>query len=130
MTKRIFVVDDEPSMIQLCTIILQRAGFTVVGSALDGVEAINEFNALSDSPDMVLLDHRMPRKNGLETMNELLHIDPDLKILFISADTSITSLALKGGAAGFLAKPFSVSELTETVKWVLQLTDDGLSQAS
>lgn len=130
MTRRIFVVDDEPSMIQLCTIILQREGLTVVGSALDGVDAVIGFKALKIPPDMVLLDHRMPRKNGLETMSELLLIEPGLKILFISADTSITSLALEGGAAGFLAKPFSVSQLTTTVKRILQLTGDNQHLAS
>ncbi len=117
-------------MIQLCTIILQREGLTVVGSALDGVEAVLGFKALKVPPDMVLMDHRMPRKNGLETMNELLAIEPDLKILFISADTSITSLALQAGAAGFLAKPFSVSQLTTTVRRILQLTGDDTHIAS
>lgn len=119
MSKRIFIVDDEPSMIQLCTIVLEHDGFTIVGSALDGVEAIAGFKALDEPPDMVLMDHRMPRKNGLETMSELLSMDPRLKVLFISADTSVTSRALEGGAAGFLVKPFSMLQLRSTVKEIL-----------
>jgi CheY-like chemotaxis protein len=130
MTKRIFVVDDEPSMIQLCTILLQREGFTVVDSALDGVEAVTKLKVLTDPLDMVLMDHRMPRKNGLETMSELLLMDPHLKVLFISADTSITSLALEGGAAGFLAKPFSVADFSNIVRSILHPTDSGVNTAS
>jgi len=132
MTGRMFIVDDEPSIVELCKVVLQRRGFTVVGSALDGEEAVSKFRGLKDGADMILLDYRMPRKNGLETLSALLNIDPDIKVLFMSADTSIIDVALRDGAAGFLVKPFEISELIDTIKKILRIPEDGprLSRAS
>jgi len=121
-----FIVDDEPSLVAICRIILERKGFEVVGSALDGEEAVAAYKALKDGADMVLLDYRMPRKNGLETMDELLGIDSGLKVLFMSADTSIMEAALRDGAAGFIVKPFEISELIGTVKRILGIPEEEL----
>lgn len=130
MRERMFIVDDEPAIVALCEIILERNGFVVAGSALDGEEAVSRFKALSEPVDMVLLDYRMPKKDGIEVMGELLNIDPTLKILFISADTHARNRAMESGASGFLAKPFGISELVGAIMRTLHLTEDDLKSAS
>ncbi len=58
----------------------------------------------------------MPNKNGVETTKELLKINPNVKILFASADSAIRNDALNSGACSFLSKPFAVSDLLAGVE--------------
>lgn len=64
-------------------------------------------------PDFILMDHRMPVKNGLEATKELLKSKPNLKIIFVSADISIKNKALEAGALDFIKKPFDLKTLFE-----------------
>lgn len=58
----------------------------------------------------------MPLKNGLETTKELLRIDPNCKIIFISADYSVKNEALEQGAIDFLEKPIDFSTLFKLIE--------------
>ncbi len=92
-------------------------GFRVVGKANNGKEAIEKYNALTDKPDVILMDHRMPVQNGIDTAIILLNIKKPPKIIFISADISIKNRALALGGITFLEKPFTVKALhTEIIK--------------
>ncbi|MHA2233612.1 MAG: response regulator [Candidatus Hodarchaeales archaeon] len=70
-------------------------------------------------PDIILMDYRMPKKDGLLVSKEILAIDPKSTIIFISADTSVKSQALSMGAVAFLEKPFSFRELLTAINEVL-----------
>ena len=113
---RIMVVDDEVYIVDLYRDILRLKGYDVVATAYDGDEAVKKFRQMEKRPDLVILDHRMPVKNGIETMNELLAIDGSSRILFVSADIMIENEAMKNGAAGFLSKPFNMDELVESIE--------------
>ena len=116
MMTRIMVVDDEVFIVDLYRDILKLKGYDVVATAYDGDEAVKKFRHMEKRPDVVILDHRMPTKNGIDTMNEMLAIDRSSKILFVSADIMIENDALKNGATGFLSKPFSMDELIESIE--------------
>jgi two-component system chemotaxis response regulator CheY len=107
--------------------ILRIYGFEVVGWSYNGEEAVKKFVKLSPRPDVIIMDHRLPMKNGVETTEDILRIDPSAKVLFISADTSARSSALSVGAAGFLRKPFELKEFVATIK---QLGEKAMSAAS
>jgi two-component system chemotaxis response regulator CheY len=117
-----FIVEDEPVLLEIYSNILQLKGHEVVGRASDGLECINIFSKMkandinkSTNPDFILMDHRMPIKDGLETMKELLTMEPNLKIIFVSADTSVKTEALSIGAVDFIAKPFNMSSLFRSI---------------
>ena len=77
---------------------------------------MNLYKSLSEKPDIILMDHRMPVKNGLEATKEILKIDPNVKIIFASADTTVKTLALQAGAVAFHVKPFSMRDLFTTIE--------------
>ena len=68
MNSKIFVVDDEPDVLNLAKIVLERAGHKVV-TASNGIEA--EEKIPSEQPDLILLDVVMPKKNGFEVCKEI-----------------------------------------------------------
>ncbi len=119
----IMTVDDDPMIQELYDAALTIAGHRVVAQAFDGARAIEVFRRLETRPDIVILDHRMPVVSGLDAGRAMREIEPQVRILFVSADTSVREAALRAGAAGFLAKPFGLSELRALLDGMLGLSD-------
>lgn len=117
----IFIVEDDLSLQRLYEMMITTFGFKVVDKASNGKEAIEKFMSFSSKPDLILMDHRMPVKNGIDTAIELLKINNRTKIIFASADNSVNGRALEIGAAAFIKKPFTVVELHNEIKKVLNL---------
>ncbi|HOX27647.1 MAG TPA: response regulator [bacterium] len=115
MAKKIFIADDEVDIMEMYAEALRDEGHEIVGMALNGEEAVRQFAALRERPDVVLLDHRMPVKTGLEAAREILALDPAAYIIFASADSSVEDEARAIGAAAFKKKPFSVHCLVERI---------------
>jgi len=115
----IFVVEDDLSLQRLYSEILSLHGFHVVGAAKNGKEAVEIFKTFSEKPDIILMDHRMPVKNGIQATKEILQYGDQSKIIFISADISIREKALSIGAIHFIEKPFTYDQLVDHIKKVL-----------
>ena len=81
MTKRILVVDDEPSVTDGMARLLRKDGFAVEAAA-NGFEALRRFR--TDPPDLVITDVLMPMKEGVSLVIELRQLDPDIPIIVIS----------------------------------------------
>lgn len=114
--KRILVADDDPVVVALLKTILARAGYQVQGAG-DGREAV--WHAVLETPDLVIMDARMPRMDGYEACR-LLKSDPrtaHVPVVFISAVEQATDLELASsvGAAEYISKPFSGNELLNVV---------------
>jgi len=116
---RVFIVEDDFSLRRLYEMILSNSGFKVIATAENGDTALKMFKSFSTLPDIILMDHRMPIKNGLETMKEILEISNYPKIIFVSADVSVKKKALSSGSVSFLEKPFSIEVLLKEIKHVL-----------
>ena len=84
--KTILVVDDEPSVRQLCVEWLDLLGYDTI-AAVDGAEAVQIFCERMNEIDMVLLDFVMPRMNGVEAFEELIRVKPDVKVILSSGYT-------------------------------------------
>jgi len=114
----IFIVEDDHSLRLLYEKALQLNGYNVVGSAKDGEEAVNMYNRFSSKPDIILMDHRMPIKNGIEAAKEIFQNSSDIKpkIIFVSADRSIKETALSIGVLSFKDKPFSLDRLFNNIE--------------
>lgn len=116
----ILIVEDDIYLQKLYEMMLKTQGFKIIGKAGNGSEAINIFKSLQNKPDIVLMDHRMPIKNGIDTTLELTRLNSHTKIIFISADNSVKKQALSIGAKSFIEKPFSIDQLINIIKKVIK----------
>ncbi|MCX4800159.1 response regulator [Streptomyces sp. NPDC058682] len=119
MTIRVLIVDDQVMVREGFSVLLNAMdGIEVVGEAVDGREAIEQVSALR--PDVVLMDIRMPRMNGLEATREIVAADTDAKVLVLTTfdlDEYVYQ-ALRAGASGFLLKDASARQLADGVRVV------------
>ena len=91
------------------------SGFQVLGIANNGDEAIKMFRSFTEKPDIIILDYRMPIKNGIDALKEILQIDHNSRVIFASADKTIREEVYSYGAMGFLDKPFTHQKLMNTL---------------
>ena len=115
---RILVVDDDPNISELLNIYLEKEGYEV-RTAADGNEGVALFKAYS--PDLVLLDIMMPRKDGWQVCREIREIS-SVPIIMITAkgETIDKVLGLELGADDFIVKPFDMKEVFARIKAVLR----------
>lgn len=116
---RVVVVDDQDFIRELYKDFLESKGITVF-AARDGDEAVRVFKSMKNRPDAIIMDHRMPGKDGIETTKEILSIDPRVPIIFSSADESVREDALAAGAVSFWSKPFPVGLLVNAMLDIVQ----------
>lgn len=112
----VFLVDDEKFIVDLYKDILEANGHTVVGVASDGEEAVQKYKEMKDKPVIIIMDQRMPVRDGVSATQEILKIDPRATIFFGSADLHIEKEAIAAGARGFLLKPFRIEELLAAIR--------------
>ena len=117
---KIMIVDDEEDLLSLYSEMVTLLGHELVATSTNGEEAIKKFIELEEHPDIIILDHRMPFRNGLETAKEILNVDPEEKIIFISADSSVRRASLEIGAIVFLDKPFPLQLFKETIDEIMK----------
>ena len=95
---------------------LKLEGHEIVAKAFNGEEALEIYRSFQNAPDIILMDHRMPSKDGLEVTEEILTINPNCKIIFVSADYSVRDKAIDVGAIDFLEKPIDFTALFRTIE--------------
>jgi len=111
---RLMIVDDSNMIRTRISRVVQSGGIkgiVLAGLAKNGREALRL--ARATRPEVVTMDLTMPEMDGIECITELLRFDPKINILVVSAlsDKSTAIQALKLGARGFVAKPFTDEEL-------------------
>jgi DNA-binding NarL/FixJ family response regulator len=104
MSPRVLIADDHPLTRDALDGLLEQHGFSVVGQAGDGGEAIDLARSLQ--PQLVLLDLTMPGMNGLEALPHLRAAAPECEVVVLTASGTEENLlaAIRGGAAGYLLK--------------------------
>ncbi|GAB4189297.1 MAG: response regulator [Wenzhouxiangellaceae bacterium] len=112
---RLMIVDDSKIIRNRIQRALSDFSLEVVGSANNGLQATNM--VLEVKPDIITMDLTMPEMDGIECIEKVLAINPDLLILVVSAlaDKATAIEAMKKGAHGFLCKPFTEQELTDAL---------------
>jgi len=91
--------------------LLRNIGHEVIGKALNGEEAVKKYLSFSIKPDLIIMDYRMPVKNGIEACKDILKYTNNVRIIFASADNSVEKIVLSLGVLCFLSKPFEIQEL-------------------
>lgn len=118
MAYSVFVVDDSKFMRMMLAEILNTMGCEVI-EADSGSRAVTMYEHYK--PDLVTLDILMPEQDGIETLRQLLAVDPDAKVIMVTGlelDDYIKQ-AMELGAAGFVVKPFSPEQVEQVVAKVL-----------
>jgi DNA-binding NarL/FixJ family response regulator len=116
---RILLADDHNVMRRGLRLLLEgQPGFSVVGEAADGHQAVEQAQALR--PDIVVLDIAMPHFNGVEAAHRINELLPNTAIVILSmhSDESYVLRALKAGAKGYLVKDSAESDLIGAIKAV------------
>jgi DNA-binding response OmpR family regulator len=116
---RILVVDDDPTVLKSCQRVLEAEGFDVylVPSADKALEAMR-----NDDFALLLVDIKMPQRDGIYLMTEIKKEWPHIPIIVMSGyDTEQTvQQAMETGATSFIAKPFTPTELLNALQKVLE----------
>ena len=114
---RVFIADDQLLIRQGIRRLLELdAELVIVGEAEDGVETIERIAAAR--PDVLLLDVRMPKKSGVEVLQELTAANalPPTLILTTFDDTSVVLEGIRAGARGFMLKDVSYEQLISAIR--------------
>jgi DNA-binding NtrC family response regulator len=122
MSKRIFVVDDEPKIGNLFSNVLERDGYNVNAfvKPLSLLEALEEG---SEEPDVVVADMIMPEMDGVELMEELQERELDVPIIIMTAHSSVQTAveAMQQGAFHYLEKPVNLEEMRALLEKAIEL---------
>ncbi|MEZ5360076.1 MAG: response regulator [Candidatus Zixiibacteriota bacterium] len=113
----ILIIDDSPIMRGMLMDVLTDDGYRV-DAAENGEEGVEM--ALAAEYDVIISDVHMPRKNGLETVRDIIAEKPHSRIILTdSFPDKLAAAATKEGAAGCLQKPFDVNELRELIQTLM-----------
>lgn len=119
-TVRVVIADDHRLMLDGIRRALEAdGGFEIVGETQDGAQVLPI--VARSRPDLVLLDVRMPRMDGLSCLDEITKRYPAIKVVMLSASTSpeLIAAALRRGASAYLAKTVDPTDLPSTLRQVL-----------
>ena len=117
MKKHILACDDELGILESYKLILE-ADYDLT-TAKDGLQALEEFKAKAF--DLVILDLKLPKKDGIEVLKEMKKINPASNVLVITGyqSVSIAEEAIHLGASNYITKPFEKDQLLKAVKQAL-----------
>ncbi|MBD8071362.1 response regulator [Bacillus sp. PS06] len=115
MEEKILIVDDQYGIRILLNEVFQKEGYTTFQAA-NGLQAIDIVT--KHSPDLVLLDMKIPGMDGIEILKKLKEIDSDIRVIIMTAygELDMIQEAKDLGAITHFAKPFDIDEIREAVK--------------
>ena len=112
----IAIVEDEKELVKVYEKAFAKKGIEVCFVAYDGIEAVKKYLECTPKPHAVLMDYRMPIMNGIDATREILKIDSEAKIVFLSADIGVRDEAMLAGAFIFLKKPAGLKDIIDAVQ--------------
>jgi two-component system OmpR family response regulator len=121
----VLVVDDEPALSDLMSMVLRYEGWQVA-TAGDGAAAIRR--AATECPDVVVLDLMLPDMSGLDVLQELHRIRPELPVLLLTAKDTVEDriAGLAAGGDDYVTKPFSVEEMILRLRALVKRSGRGI----
>jgi len=113
---KVLIVDDAAFMRISIKNMLTKNGYDVVGEAENGLIGVEMYKELQ--PDIVTMDITMPEMSGLDALKEIMRIDPQSKVVMVSAmgQEAMVREAIVSGAKGFIVKPFKEEGIIAAIK--------------
>ncbi|MBV2193836.1 MAG: response regulator [Azonexus sp.] len=118
MSARVLIVDDNESLRRVFSALLTQAGYQVLAALPDGSKLVDWMRR--ETPDIVCLDYHLPGRDGLSLLADIDKAFPQVDVLFMTAsgEASLEQRAADAGAAGFLHKPFSQTQVLAELRAV------------
>jgi CheY-like chemotaxis protein len=119
--ERVLFIDDEDIQVRAMNKLLEHLGYKVVGLS-DPREALELFRRQPGSFDLAIMDQTMPAMAGIDLAREILKLRPGLPIILCTgySESVNEAQALAAGVRAFMLKPFSVTEIAQTIRRVLR----------
>ena len=116
---KILIADDSDAIRLVLKDILSIGEHEILAEATDGAEAVDFYS--KNNPDILLLDLAMPKKDGYTVVKEVMQIDPNAKIILITAsdDQKIITQCLDEGATTYISKPFDFNGVLKSINDIL-----------
>lgn len=123
--KKILIVDDDAQMRALIRTLFKREGF-ITADASDGLHALREF--MISQPDIVIMDHDMPRMTGIEALKEFKKIVPEIPVVMFtgSDDEELKKEAIRAGVHDFMRKPVENEVIIAAVQKAMGILDSSI----
>jgi len=114
------IADDSETVRSTLRDMLEAGKHKVVAEAVDGIDTLEKFT--STKPDVLLLDIAMPKKDGMETLIELMKYNPKAKVIMITAhdDMELIENCVKVGALAYITKPFDTDDILHAVSYAFE----------
>ncbi len=115
MSKKVLIFDDDPDILEVCSIALESAGFEVTGQT-NCDEILDKLN--KHQPDVVLLDNKIPDTGGIVASQAIKssQVHKGISVIFFSASSNVEKLASEALADFYIEKPFDLDVLIDVVK--------------
>ncbi|AEH40310.1 response regulator [Treponema paraluiscuniculi Cuniculi A] len=119
---RVLVVDDSMFVSKQIGQILTSEGYEVADTAVDGVDGVEKYKAMSPGVDLVTMDITMPKMGGITALEKILEFDKNAKVVIISAlgKEELVKKALLLGAKNYIVKPLDRKKVLERIASVLK----------
>ncbi len=112
----IAVVEDEMDLVKIYTKAFAKRDIQICFVASDGLEAVKKYLECKPKPHTIIMDYRLPIMDGIDATKEILKVDSNAKIIFLSADVHVKEEAMRAGAFMFIKKPVSIKTITDAVE--------------
>lgn len=116
---QVLVAEDSPLVSKILTQTLSRMENTVVDAVFDGTTASDHL--AQKAYDLVLLDWKMPRKDGIDILKEIRESGNEVPVIMVTADSDKENIlmAIKAGANDYIIKPFTPAMVIEKIRAIL-----------
>jgi DNA-binding NarL/FixJ family response regulator len=128
MCKGILIADDNAPARQVMRVALERAGLTVCAEAVDGLDAVDKASELK--PDLIVLDLRLPRLNGIEAAHVLRGRLPTTPIVLFTMFDVNPSLVTTAGISSIVRKSDGIHKLAASIQSILASSTNGSGPAA
>ncbi len=117
---RVMIADDSESVRGTLRDMLETGKHEVVAESVDGIDTLEKFD--SAKPDVLLLDVAMPKKDGMETLIEIMKRTPKPKVGMITAhdDMELIENCIQLGALAYITKPFNTDDILHAVSYAFE----------
>ncbi len=116
----VMIADDSESVRATLRDMVEVGKHKVVAESVDGIDALEKFDSVK--PDVLLLDVAMPKKDGMETLIELMKNDSKPKVIMITAhdDMDLIQNCIKVGALAYITKPFNTDDILNAISFAFE----------
>ena len=116
----VMIADDSESVRLTLRDMVEAGKHKVVAEAVDGIDTLEKFDSIK--PDVLFLDVAMPKKDGMETLIDLMKINPKPKVIMVTAhdDMDLIQNCISVGALAYITKPFNTDDILNAISFAFE----------